>query len=160
MLEGIKNKVKSKLTLSDSQLAKATKLAKWAKWYSTSGVWFWGGAVAIGGAAVGLQAVGVPVPATLGTASIVTGAVMTVKSWVLERLFKSLEEKGEKEALERRGKQGGLTPVPEQPSTPALAQKPAARLSFNPKAALGSIKSKLENIHLPKFPRSKTAKPA
>lgn len=158
MLEGIRSKVKNKLTLSDSQLAKATKLAKWAKWYSTSGVWFWGGAAVVGTAAVGLQAVGVPVPATLGAATIITGVAMTAKSWVLERIFKSLEEKGEAEVRERMEAKGVTPPVPEQPSK--VAQKPAVRLSFNPKAALARIKSKLEQVHLPKFPRPGSPKPA
>lgn len=140
MLEGLTKTIKDKLTLSDKRLEQATWLAKWAKRYSTSGVWFWGGAVALGSAALGLQAVGVPVPATIGFTTIVTGAVMTAKSVLLEKAFAALQEKGEKETRERMIEKG-ITP-PELP--PKLASVPSARFSFNPKAAIERIKVALQ----------------
>lgn len=137
MLDGLKDKLKQKLTLTDSQLEKATKYAKWAKWYSKSGVWFWGGMAVVGAGALGLGAVGVPIPAFIGVSTVTTGVLMTAKSVVLEQTFAALERKGEKTAKER-GIGGApaaeTSEAPEAPRPSVIAGLKRAADSFNAKA--------------------------
>lgn len=92
---------KDKFHLSDKQLRTASTAARAAELWCTSGVWFWGAGVALGVGAIGLQCVGVPIPASVGVSSIVFGVVMAGKSVVLQQGFRALHKKCQAE-MEKR----------------------------------------------------------
>jgi hypothetical protein len=154
MLDKLK-KMKPDFHLSDRQLEAATKFAKGAEWWCASGVVFWGGAVVLGSAALGLQAMGVPIPATVGAATLVTGGLMTAKSVVLTKVFRELHKKGVKEKESRLRASG--RPVPSAPAAASGFKFSKAGVKFNAKAALSQVKKKLPR---PSFSRHRQAPPA
>ncbi|MEZ0223831.1 MAG: hypothetical protein ACAH83_04700 [Alphaproteobacteria bacterium] len=134
MLNELKNFAKNKIHLSDKQLSAATKLARGAEIWCASGIVFWGIPVAIGLGALGLQAIGVGIPAVVGISTITFGAVMAAKSVVLQQVFRALHKKG-KTALD--GRASAKAPAgPTGPKIPLVAAKIAPAAKPSPAAAL------------------------
>jgi hypothetical protein len=147
MLNDLKNFAKNKIHLSDKHLSAATKLARGAEIWCASGVLFWGIPVALGLGALGLQALGLGVPAIVGVSTIAFGAAMAGKSLVLQQVFRALHKKG-KSALESRATAGAEPVGPTGPriqsaAKPAPASKPsmgsALRTSFNEKVSVEKL---------------------
>ncbi|TAL33678.1 MAG: hypothetical protein EPN97_09155 [Alphaproteobacteria bacterium] len=146
MLNDLKNFAKNKIHLSDKQLSAATKLARGAEIWCASGVLFWGIPVALGLGALGLQALGVGIPAIIGVSTIAFGAAMAGKSLVLQQVFRALHKKG-KSALENRAAKaepmGPTGPKIALVARPAPAAKPSPasvlRNTFNEKVSVEKL---------------------
>jgi hypothetical protein len=130
MLNDLKDTLKDKFRLSDKQLKTATKLAKGAEWWCASGVAFWGGAVVLGLAVLGLQALGLGIPTAIGMSTLIFGAVMAAKSVVLQQAFRALHKKGVTEQQNRLTAKGLPTPSAVEPAL-RLAKVLPARAAFN-----------------------------
>lgn len=157
MLNQFVKTLKEKCHLSDGKLRVLTKSARAAELWCTSGVVFWGGAVVLGLAALGLQAVGVPIPASVGLSSIIFGAFMAAKSVALRHGFRFLHHKGqqeqEKRGLNKPAAAPAKTPAPKIFAAPAAKIAPACR-AFNAKAKQ-KIVGMLATMPHPSYKRDK-----
>lgn len=134
MLDSLKTAIRNKCRLSDKQLHVATKLARAAELWCSSGVLFWGGAVVLGLVALGLQAVGVGIPAAVGMSSLIFGTFMAAKSVALRHGFRFLHKKGlavqEKRGIKARAASATKFPL----SLSAVSKVAPMCAAFNTKA--------------------------
>lgn len=144
MLNDLKNFAKNKTHLSDRQLSVATRLARGAELWCASGIVWWGGAVVLGLGALGLQAVGIGIPVTIGVSTLAFGVVMAGKSVVLQQAFRALHKKGvsalENRAVVHPGPTGPKIRLPAKTGPVAkLAAAQALCKSFNDKVSVEKL---------------------
>lgn len=133
----LKDELKTRLTPSDKALERIAKYARWAKWYNTSGVWMWATVAAVGLGALGLQAVGVPIPVVIGFSTVTFGAAMAAKSYAMHFVSGYVEKKAREESNKRMIAKG-IEPPP-APASPL----PSITKTFNPQAILRRMQTLL-----------------